>query len=69
MTPLKIFTYNELLNHINNSEEDDLIEWKFKAIREHDGPLPRSDPNYNGSHLNLRIEWEMGRLLMNPSTQ
>ena len=50
------FTYNELLDHINNSEEDDLIEWKFKAITAHEGPLPRSHPNYNSSPYNLTIE-------------
>ena len=30
-----IFTYNDLLDHINNSEEDDLIEWKFKDVTAH----------------------------------
>ena len=64
----EIFTYNELLDHINNSEEDDLIEWKFKEITAHEGPLPRSHPNYNGSPYNLTIEWETGRSPMNPST-
>ena len=45
----EIFTYNELLDHVNNSEEDDFIEWKFKEIGAHEGPLPRTHPNYNGS--------------------
>ena len=30
-----MFTYNESLDQINNSEEDDLIEWKFKEITAH----------------------------------
>ena len=29
------FTYNEMLDHINNSEDDDLVEWKFKSITAH----------------------------------
>ena len=44
-----VFTYNEILDCINNSEDDDLIEWKFKHVTSHEGPLPRSHPNYNGS--------------------
>ena len=46
------------MDHINNSEEDDLVEWKFKAITAHEGTLVRSHPNYNGSPYNLRMEWE-----------
>ena len=48
----EIFTHNELLCHINNSEEDNLIKWKFKAITSHEGPLRRSKPSYNGSLYN-----------------
>ena len=54
----EIFTCNELLDHINNSEEDDLVEWKFKPITVHEVSLVRSPPNCNGSPYNLRIEWE-----------
>ena len=39
------FTYNEILDRINNSEDDDPIEWKFKSIVCHDRTLPRSYPN------------------------
>ena len=61
------FAYNELLDLVNNSEEDELVEWK--AILAHEGLLVRSHTNYNGSPYSLKIEWEMGRLLMSPSTQ
>ena len=40
-----LFTYNETLNHINNSENDDLVEWKFKLITSHEGHLARSRSN------------------------
>ena len=59
----EIFTYNELLDHISNSEEDALIEWKFKEITAYEGPLPRTNPNYNGSPHDLTIEWEKGEFL------
>ena len=64
----EIFTYNESLDHVTNSEEDDLIEWTFKVITSYEGSLPRTYPNYNGSTYNsstynsstynLTIEWE-----------
>ena len=57
----EIFTYNKLLARVNNSEEDDVIELKFKETTAREGPLPRTHSNYNGSPYNLKIEWEMGR--------
>ena len=54
------FTCNEILDHVNNSEDDDLVEWKFKSITAHEGPVPRSHLNYNGSLYTLKIEWENG---------
>ena len=62
----EIFTHNELLDYINNSEEDDLVEWKFREILAHEGPLPKSHPNYNGSTYNLQIEWESGEITNEP---
>ena len=61
-----VFTYNEILDHLNMSEDDDMIEWKFKAITAHEGPLATSHPNYNGSSYNLRIEWEHGEITNEP---
>ena len=40
-----LFTCNEILDHIKNSEDDDLIEWKLKSIASHEGPLTRSHSN------------------------
>ena len=62
----EIFSYNELLDHLNNSEEDDLVEWRFKTIAGHEGPLPQSHPNHNGSPYDLRIEWENGEITNEP---
>ena len=36
----ELFTCNETLDHLNNFEEDDLVEWRFKSITGHEGPLP-----------------------------
>ena len=44
------FTYNEILDHINSSEDDNLIEWNFKSITSHEGPLPRSHPTTTVLH-------------------
>ena len=55
-----VFIYNEILDQINKSEDYDLIECEFKSITSHEGPLPTSYPNCNGSTCNLRIEWENG---------
>ena len=65
-TIVDVFIYNELLDHINNFEEDKLVEWKLKATTSHEGPLVRH-PNYNGS--TSEYSGKMGRLLMSPSTQ
>ena len=42
----------------NKYEEDNLIEFKFKAITAHEGHLQKYHPNYNGSRCNLRIDWD-----------
>lgn len=57
----EVFTYNETINYVSTSEEENLIEWKFKSITGHEGYIPKFHPSYNGSLYNLRIEWEMGR--------
>ena len=46
----EIFTYNELLDHINNSSDNDLIELRFKRISSHKVLLPQSYPNCDGSN-------------------
>ena len=55
-----VFTYNEILDHINKSEDDNLIECKFKTITSHEGPLQSFHPKHNDSSCNLRIKWGNG---------
>ena len=52
---------NKLLEYLNNSEEDDLIKQKFKAIIAYEGLLSKSYSNYNSLSHDLRIEWEIER--------
>ena len=56
----EIFTRNEALDHINNSEEDDFIEWKFKETTCHEWTSSLTHPNCKGSPHNLVIAWENG---------
>jgi Reverse transcriptase (RNA-dependent DNA polymerase) len=64
----EIMTYNEIINHIEQSEEDDAIVWKFKRIIEHEGPLSKTHAKWKGSTYNLRIEWENGEITDEPMT-
>ena len=58
--------YNELVAYI---EMNDFIKeqflkdegiWKFQKTLDHQGPLSKDDPQYEGSKYNILIEWEMG---------
>ena len=61
-----VLTYNEIPRHINNPEDDNVIECKFKSITSHEGPLPASHPSYNGYPCNLRIKGENGDITNEP---
>ena len=51
----EIFSYDKILDFLEQQEED-TIEWKFKRITAHEGPLKPNHPNYNGSTYNVIIE-------------
>ena len=61
----EIITYNQLLDYISQ-EQDDGIVWKFRRIVSHQGPLPSTHKDYNGSAYNLLIEWENGETTYEP---
>ena len=67
-TSQAIISYNQVLNYLEktNQEEDSL--YMFRAITKHHGPLKRSDPNYNGSQYNAMVEWETGEITKEPLT-
>ena len=65
----EILTYNEILEYILKSEEQDAdqaIMWKFKHIAGHQGPLKKGNPGYNESKFNVLLEWETGESMYEP---
>ena len=61
-----IMSYVQILDHLDQQEQQEDL-YKFRAIPGHQGPLSPQDENYKGSKYNVMVEWETGRLLMNPS--
>ena len=41
-TAEEIMSYNEILDHPQNQEDEDQIEWLFKRVSSHHGPDDRS---------------------------
>jgi hypothetical protein len=66
----EIFTYNEILDHIekdNNDLESDTKQlFKFRRIAAHQGPLRSSDKDWKGSSYNVLVEWETGETTYEP---
>ena len=60
-------TYNQIMNHIEQSEEDAVV-WRFKRIAGHEGPLTKNHPMWRGSTYNVRVEWENGEITDEPLT-
>ena len=61
----EIMSYNEVLNHIEDTHEDNVV-WKFRRITAHEGPLRPTHPSYKGSEYNVMIEWENGEITTEP---
>ena len=61
----EIVTYNQLLDHLDNTDGEEGI-WHFKRISGHQGPLLPSDERYKGSKWNVRVEWENGEITYEP---
>ena len=51
-----IISYNQVVNYLEKSNQEDNSLYKFRAITDHHGPLKKSDPNYNGSLYNIMVE-------------
>jgi hypothetical protein len=63
----EIMTYNQIMDHIEHSEEDAIV-WRFKQIIGHEGPLTKNHPMWKGSIYNVRVEWENGVISDEPMT-
>lgn len=61
----EILSYNEIINHIEQDETETGI-WKINSISGHQGPLSKSDTNYNGSRYNVLVNWETGESIYEP---
>ena len=55
-----IISFKQVLIYLEKASQEDDSLYKFRAITNHHGPLKKSDPNYNGSHYNIMVEWETG---------
>jgi hypothetical protein len=66
----EIFTYNEILDHIekdNSDIESDTEQlFKFRRIAAHQGPFRPSDKDWKGSSYNMLVEWETGETTYEP---
>jgi hypothetical protein len=58
----EIFTYNELLDHIEKDNSDIMSDaeqlYMFQHITAHQGTLCYSDKDWKGSKYNVLVEWE-----------
>ena len=61
-----IISYNQVLNYLEKTHQEDDSLYKFTAITNHHGPLKKCDPNYNGSLYNVMVEWETGEITEEP---
>ena len=60
-----LHTSNSWTSSRKNVENDDIV-WKFQRIVVHQGHLKPNNPNYMGSHFNVRIKWENGEITYEP---
>ena len=60
----ELIAYNELSDLIERQHEAEAAGetqmFKFKAIKDHQGPLIAGDARYKGSKFNVLVEWEDG---------
>ena len=62
-----LMSYNNIMTHLHYNEIEGKVQvWQFQKIICHQGPLKRSDPNYNGSLYNVQVEWENGKITYVP---
>jgi hypothetical protein len=61
----EIMTYNQIMDHIEQSEEDAIV-WRFKPIAGHEGPLTKNHPMWKGSIYNVRVGLENGEITDEP---
>ena len=63
----ELIAYNEMNDFIEERFLKDDGVWKFRKILDHQGPLSKEDPRYQGSKYNVLIEWETGEWSWEPT--
>ena len=58
-------SHHEVLDHISRDADTD-IEWSFKKMLSHEGPLTKESPNCKGSTHNVMTDWENGEITAEP---
>ena len=64
----EIVAFNDIVDFIEEDQTWDGV-WKFREIKDHEGPLKPSDKRYKGSRFNVQIEWESGEVTWEPLTR
>jgi hypothetical protein len=49
-----------------NKDMEDNRKWIFRQILGHQGPLTKDDPDYKGSSVNVKIQWENREITHEP---
>ncbi|KAL7571369.1 hypothetical protein ACA910_007681 [Epithemia clementina (nom. ined.)] len=62
----QLVSYNQLLEHIERSEQEADGVFRFREITGHQGPLKPTDDGYRGSTYNVEVEWETGEKTYEP---
>jgi hypothetical protein len=67
----EIISYNELSALVEEQQDNQLENptaalWTFQEIKGHQGPLPKSHPDYKGSKYNLTVGWDDGSETQEP---
>ena len=66
-----LISYNQLMEYLEDKTDTGPLEdglYRFKCIKDHKGPYPSSETEYNGSSYNLLIEWEPGEHVLETSS-
>ena len=61
----EMITYAKLLDYLQSDSDDPPVYWKFRKIVSHQH-VDRNHPDYNGSSINVIVEWENGEQTVEP---
>jgi hypothetical protein len=62
----EILSYNEVMQHIEKTDDDGETFWQYKRISGHEGPLNKNHSSWKGDKYNVKVEWENGEVSYEP---